>query len=499
MKKNNIDELANALLVQKDQLDKLNQVSSEIDSGLDYLDGLSEKNQNNINELNFSVDMLLAKKGLSLDDIDIDFMTEEENSIIALSESELLEIKNNIPKISLLIDTVNCNNDWTDYLDNIQQYGVKNNIDFTKDPFDSLLSPQQKAEILQRVDDEFKIKKCQCDKYDYMIAATCGAIGGLIDAFFVKAPGEGALGKFTDKVVDKSVEKFAKACGWKGPKEGKDSTKSAISFLERNFRVNYDHRHSGDVDNIFNMSSSNHHLKSLAHSPSPIGLFFSILGQFTDIAYFVDGGKLISIDTGTMELKGGNFIAKVFCGFVNWLGHLMSDVAGSNGAKGRGTGIPIPFFELFQFINIGNIGEDKKTIAEMAIKIFEEGYDFRHGLAMAIPVLITELSIRLTYALKCYFYHKQSIKDSIKNSIIGSEIRRMLLVGHGTLCIIDITDAAIRSGAEPVNMLLHMNLIGWVRFAHLGFQEILIICKAQKYDIKEMDKALDKDLKELLY
>ena len=38
--------------------------------------------------------------------------------------------------------------------------------------------------------------------------------------------------------------------------------------------------------------------------------------------------------------------------------------------------------------------------ATIATKAFEEGYDLRFGVAMAIPVLVTELSIRLIWSIK---------------------------------------------------------------------------------------------------
>lgn len=34
----------------------------------------------------------------------------------------------------------------------------------------------------------------KCDKYDYLIAVACGAIGGMIDIFLVGAPGDSVLG-----------------------------------------------------------------------------------------------------------------------------------------------------------------------------------------------------------------------------------------------------------------------------------------------------------------
>lgn len=153
----------------------------------------------------------------------------------------------------------------------------------------------------------------KCDKYDYLMAVACGAIGGMIDIFLVGAPRDSILGKWTDDQVDNSVRGFAKLCGWTPKPEKANSVASAIGFLETRFKVNYDHRHSGDVNYLFNMSSKNHHMMSLAHSPGVIGLFFSILNQFTSTASFVSKGQLVSITTDTFELKGGNFISKIYC------------------------------------------------------------------------------------------------------------------------------------------------------------------------------------------
>ena len=139
----------------------------------------------------------------------------------------------------------------------------------------------------------------KCDTCDYLVAAACGAIGGLVDIFLVGAPGESVLGKWTDTQVDNAVKGFAKLAGWKPKAEQSGNVSSAIGFLEKTFKVNYDQRHSGDVGGLFNMSAKNHHMMSLAHSPDIVGLFFSILNQFTSTSSFVSGGKLITIKTET--------------------------------------------------------------------------------------------------------------------------------------------------------------------------------------------------------
>lgn len=315
----------------------------------------------------------------------------------------------------------------------------------------------------------------KCDKYDYLIAVGCGALAGMIDIFLVGSPTDSKLQIWTDAQVDKTVMTFAKTCGW-SPREGKEnSVASAIGFLEKKFPVNYDQRHSGDVGDLFTMSAKNHHMKSLAHSPDIIGLFFSILNQFTSTSSFLHNGQLITIQTETYELQGHDFVSNLFCGVANWFGHIMSDVAGSSGASGRGSGVVIPFYELFQLCDFGSfqVGDHRNTLATVATKVFQEGYDARFGLTMAIPVVICDLSIKLIWAIKHYFYHKRPLIDCIPSKK-HDDLRMMLIVGNGTLCLMDGADAAIRSGGNWVNFFLRLNIIAWYRLVALVFREVCI-------------------------
>lgn len=100
----------------------------------------------------------------------------------------------------------------------------------------------------------------KCDKYDYLVAVACGAIGGMIDIFLVGAPNDSVLGNWTDTQADNAVKGFAKISGWDPRETQKDNVASAIGYLERKFKINYDQRHSGDVGGLFNMSAKNHHI-----------------------------------------------------------------------------------------------------------------------------------------------------------------------------------------------------------------------------------------------
>lgn len=318
----------------------------------------------------------------------------------------------------------------------------------------------------------------KCDKYDYLIAVACGAVGGMIDIFLVGAPGDSVLGRWTDAQVDNAVKGFAKISGWNPKPDKADSVASAIGFLEKKYKVNYDQRHSADVNNLFNMSTKNHHMMSLAHSPDVIGLFFSILNQFTSTATFVANGQLVTINTETFELQGGNFVAKIFCGIANWFGHVMSDIAGSSGSRGnagRGAGVVMPFYELFSFCTFGkfDVGKDKQDLATIATRAFQEGYDFRLGLATAIPVIITDLSIRLVWALRRHFQYGKPMKDCIPTQK-HADLRIMLIFGNGTLCVMDGIDAGVRSGGNFLAFFMRLNLIAWFRFVTLVLKEVCI-------------------------
>lgn len=168
-------------------------------------------------------------------------------------------------------------------------------------------------------------------------------------------------------------------------------------------------------------------------------------------------------------------MAKLFCGVANWFGHLMSDVAGGSGAHGRGSGIVMPFYELFGFCKLGSFQTKAgmKDLSELAMQAFNQGYDFRFGLAQAIPVLITDLSIRLVWALRQRFQYHLSIKECIPNSQ-HKNLRIMLLVGNGTLCVADAVDAGIRSGGNALIMFTRLNLVAWYRLVKLVLKEVCI-------------------------
>lgn len=486
----NRDE-ANALRVQKHMQDQTQKKLTEIENGVDELQTSVDDNISRLQA------MMSGLRGETSNPANGDL----EAAANLLSDSP--DYESNREEIEQL-DVIEPSDNWESYLSEVEVYAKKHQLNLTEDPFTHILTESQRIQIEKRIDEDFTFKNAQCDKYDYMLAAGCGSIAGLVDIIFVGAPGEGALSKAADNAVDKSVERFAKICGWKGPRNDSDSTKSAIGFLEQKFRINYDHTSSnspnlkkGTNGQVKNLWTKNHHVRSLGHSPDIVGLFFSIYNQFTSTSSFIDGGKVITIDSETFDLQGTTFASKVFAGFCNWLGHLFSDVAGSSGADTRGAGIPMPFFSLLQFVQVGEFGQHKQSFATISVKVFEKGYDLRHGLAMAIPVLLSEVMTRLCWTLKQRFYHKVEWSKCLPSGSVP-EVRRMLLVSHGVLCLVDGADAGLRSGGELVTFFTRANIIAWVRFGHVGIKEIKALWSTGKLDIEVVDDHLDQEYEVLL-
>ena len=354
----------------------------------------------------------------------------------------------------------------------------------------ALAQAEEELVVLNETVESIKKLKPQCDKLDYILAASSGALCGVVDIFLVGKPGESPIGDITDKWFANRIMDFAKLCH--PEKKEFDSLESALRFLEKQFKVPYDQTGLGDAGRVvFGMNAKNHHFKSLAHNPSLLGLFFSILDQFSNTSHFISDGQLISLQQADnkWELQGGSIPGKLFCGFVNWFGHLMSDMSGSQSsarAGNRGMGVPSPLWIWTNDIiaikaKLGlSATEADKAMNKLALEIFEKGYDTRFQTAQAIPVFLNELLVRLFYAVRRlfrYFFETSEAERSFKimwrkcEPFSNPTVKRMLTVAHGTFCLADAGDAVARAFVSGIGtfdvseFVLRLNVVGVGRFA----------------------------------
>lgn len=332
----------------------------------------------------------------------------------------------------------------------------------------------QRLKELQKLDDRIDRFTCHADKWDYTIAAASGLLTGLLDAFWV-GDMKNAQELSSDK-IDGFVKKVAKKkTGYSG-----DSVSGAINSLEKNYKIPSDNIWKGTGKRI---SADTHHLDDMAHHPTLLGLFFSILTQFTYKGYFQNkegNWFAFDVDEEGKKLIGMNLGSKLSAGVINWFFHLVSDMAGSSGARAGGSlgkGIPGPIVAFAK--EIACIPGINKTKLPHQLKVAFDNYhcDFRCELTQSIPVLLNEIIVRTFYMIRRLVIEIKRCKSgaekfqlkNLKNIIPFNNrtIARMMTVASGTFVAVDMADAAIRAAgtgpAAGATFVMHLNIPGIAR------------------------------------
>jgi hypothetical protein len=307
-----LEDAGKAYLIQRHQQRAVDNAAAKIRQGLDDLAAINDNNIAELEALLAQSENMLKASGINTDGNDYGGInTSEIYAQLSITETEKAAIKRyDFGSIDRIIFTDDIS--WQEYLANIDRYAENYQINLAVDPFKELMTPEDYAELAKRVKEDYALKKANCDKYDYIIAAASGVVCGLIDAFFVGMPGASKLGNWTDKMADSLVEKFTDFVFKADQKTGNALQKKVpegiagcIGYLERRFKINYDARYASDLgltQDQLSMAPINHHLKSLGHAPDLIGLFFSLLDQFTNTTSIISDGQIIRI-----ENVNGNF------------------------------------------------------------------------------------------------------------------------------------------------------------------------------------------------
>lgn len=382
---------------------------------------------------------------------------------------------------------------------------------------------QDQIEILDKNIEHFTNR---ADQIDNMVAVGSGVLAGMIDVLWV---GEFSLDRGTEwgrDKVNKFVENVAKWTGYT-PKEGAsadDRLRGAIVHLEKKYGA------PSDSNTPEFGGGKQHHLRDFAHHPTPVGLVFSILTQFTCKSYGTDtAGAFIVVDVKNYDLIGKDIAQKFLFGVVYWCFHLISDMAGSSNNAGAGTGIPGPILSLFKELSSLPIFKDKDGVnwlSKNISKLFngtlladrdENGniladgvrrFDLRAEIGVAyelsrqaLPVLVNECIVRGFYFIRRLFTEvaeKPSFREIEWGKTLpwsNRTVRRMLTISTGTFTAIDLADAAIRaalkSGGTPAGFgaqfVLRVNFVGLGRFAIAFYSDLSMGYRRNRFRDERID------------
>lgn len=345
------------------------------------------------------------------------------------------------------------------------------------------------------------------DSLDYTVAVASGVLTGLLDAFAV---GEIDL-KSSREWGDEKVNSFIKKVAGEKGKDDKALDRAIKKLADKSKPYFPSDPNLNDFG-----GGRQHHLRDFAHHPTPTGLLFSILTQFTKNCYGTDTlGKFIVVPVKDLTRIGDTAPKKIVYATIYWFIHLVSDLAGTGEFVGKGTGLPGPILSLakelsvlppFNHMRIHD-NDTELSLSQLISKIFngtlfadhdESGkiikesvvnVDLRTELGIiktqAWPVLLNELIVRVFYSIRRLIlelneHPVETIKDlqqldwrkimPFKNRTLS----RMLTIATGTFTAVDLADAAIHSAIKSggvtnpaffSNMILRVNFVGIGRFA----------------------------------
>ncbi|MEZ4869954.1 MAG: hypothetical protein R3C14_51985 [Caldilineaceae bacterium] len=307
--------------------------------------------------------------------------------------------------------------------------------------FADILTQDEIAAIEKRIDllgDDFRTLH-QLDKVDLAICGIAGSLAAVVDIFCVQMPQHpGFLGG--------QAVAGGPLANWLRTAINRVFSPEEIKKLERAHWVPYDPATSlGLSQRIAGLGPRTHRFQSLGHDPI-LGFVFGVkdilAGTFTSIDKH---GKLIiqSVDNQDPTLLTMNLFAAIGRCF----GHMQSDLA-------TATGLPAPLMPLMQFLQFGDIGQQGYTVGEIARVMYRSNYDFRHFLAMSVPVLLIEILVRL-----CYFAKRRQEGHEISQAIPFAwpgaprkpKLQTMLFCAHLVATAANVGKLAITQNPLTIN------------------------------------------------
>lgn len=316
----------------------------------------------------------------------------------------------------------------------------------------SLFSTQElleNKEYINKLNNEFK-ELHKLDKIDITICAFAGIISGIIDILLVGIPGPSTNGVKAGTLSNYVREYFEK----KFPPEEMERLGQ-----KKAYKVSYDAQDNRNtIEYIEGLSSYYHRLLSLGHDPL-LGFLVGVLDIMTGRMTTIDkSGKIVS---QIMENYNNRKETYLFYAIAKQIRHLKSDITTS-------MGLPVPLMGLFNLFQFGKIGEYNQTIAEIVQGMYYEGYDFIHFCSMSIPVMLTEIIVRLSY---CFKRMKEGypLKDSLPYSLNREKrpkLGTMLFLSHSFATFINT--GKVYFSKNP----MAINYPQWLAFGKYTFQQI---------------------------
>lgn len=304
-------------------------------------------------------------------------------------------------------------------------------------------------QAIRQLNNEFN-QLYRLDKTDISISAIAGIVGGAVDILLVGIPEKGTEGLEAGPLSNFIRKRFDDAFPEAKMNKLANSKESKVSYDAQDNR--------NTTEYITGLSAYYHRLLSLGHDPL-LGFIVGVFDILTNRMTTIDkSGKIVS---QVMENYVDRKESDVFTALAKQIIHFKSDITTS-------MGLPAPLIALFNIFQFGSIGEEEQTIAEIVQGMYYEGYDFIHFCSLSIPVMIVEVIVRISYAIK-RVKEGHSIRESIPFSLNREKhpkLSTMLFIGHSGATAINT--GKIYFTKNP----MAINYPQWVSFAKYSYKQM---------------------------
>ena len=315
---------------------------------------------------------------------------EEEDSLLDSLNSNMDTLKKLEDELSLLMGKVGLNilsfDSSIDETDSIPFNDLLNEFYFESKTEDALSSnPRVLPEL---------------DALDITMVGIGGVIAVLLDILVVAIPKDmNYLGKFEQSGSD--VTQWLKSLGIND--DGK--LNDFFQFLENHTKVPFDQSiNSGNLNNFY---PGNHRMLNVSHDPL-FGLIFGLIDMINGQMTVIDGKGFVQfIQTKNMSSE------ELMMAPLIWIAHIVSDICTKQG-------IPIPGSAFTQFLQFGSFGNKEHNVADISRWMYQNGYDLRHLMTMAIVPASIEIIIRIYHSMRT-----NALKDDSPQLLIDSELKAM--------------------------------------------------------------------------
>ena len=496
-----LNEAAQSYQVVKHRTESAKRAIDQAKKGADRLG-------HEIDQLSGELDDLLSQADTLLDG-DFEFSDED----VAKADDMLKQIEDSYtpsPRYEYeKLKTLDAHGSWEDLMSEVRAYAKKNGIDFGADPFDGLLTQDERDRIGEKILADYKVDMDPEERKSAMETY-------LSYAMLFAAIGTGRASEHEDD-INKLCEMASDLLSQYVSIDPKYNHKD---FLEKPRTLNewflYFNKYYPDVfKNSFlpyDVSDSTYEstdamedaLHDMGKRPTWVGMVFSMIYQFVRAVdgTSIDKNLFVANVSGSPELIGRNTACMLIAGFVNWLDVLCGSAHEYTKAANDTSDIRNLVMAVLDKCGFGESDQEGvvKTVQDFALDIYNNLCSEDKQISpKTIELFVCDYIMQFLVSLQ-----KRAEGVPFAQAVLAAEndfVRRCQVTGYGMLSILKKA-ATVVGKADVVSPLFRLvnsvDVDGWAEFTYRSLVQARAVYLGYYIDLEKMDDDLEEEWQELL-